>query len=135
MEDLLKDDQELWSQAKPDLCPGFAAGHFESMKHLSYAVILVGSDKAKGYKLVALTADAGNRYKANVLSEEKRNGPEKYPLYPVVHSLPPGEYRDFYDSSRKVQTQLDAIALERLEAWMTMFYWEKGRFNKLRLSD
>ena len=135
MEDLLKDDQELWSQAKPNLCPGFATGHFESMEYLSYAVILVGSDQAKGYKLVALTAGTGNRYKANVLFEEKRKDSEQYALYPVVHSLPPGEYQDFYDSSRKVKIRLDAIALERLEAWMTMFYLEKGQFNKLRLSD
>lgn len=133
--DLVKDDQELWLQAKPNLCPGVAVGYFKSTKYYSYAVILVGADQARGYKLVALTADASNRYGINVLFEEKQNDLGKQPLYPVVHSLPPGEYREFDDSSRKVHIQFNAIALERLEAWMIMFYIENGRFHQLRLSD
>lgn len=135
MEDLVKDDQELWSQAKGDTCPGFAAGHFESMKSFSYAVVLVRTDRSKGYKLVILTADASGRYKLKVIFEEKRQDSERYTLYPVVHSLPIDEYQDFYDSSKKVRIHLEGIALERLEAWMIMFYWKSGRFEKLLLSD
>lgn len=135
LDDLTADDQELWTKAKGEQCPGYAVGHFVSDELLSYAVILVNSSHSKGYNLVTISEIGSGRYKTSVIVHEEPKDLKGIKLYPVVWTIPPGDFEDFYNSKRKLRTHRDGIALERLEAWMVLYYWDKGKFTKFTLSD
>ena len=135
LDDLTADDQELWMKAKGKQCPGYAVGHFVSDKFLTYAIILVNISHPKDYKLVSISEVGSGRYKTSMIVDDEQKESKGLPLYPVVWVMPPGDYQDFYNSKRKLRTHREGIALERLEAWMVLYYWDKGKFAKFTLSD
>ena len=135
LDDLSEDDQGLWVQAKGQICPGYVTGHFVSDKFLSYAVILTNINAPMGYKLVSVNEVTKGQYKIDLVFKDEHKDSGALTLYPVVWSLPPGEYQDFYDSKQILRTRHDGMVLERLEAWSVLYYWNRAKFLRWTLSD
>jgi hypothetical protein len=52
----------------------------------------------------------------------------------VVNVFPPGKYKDFY-TGRATRIRADSAAIEAIEATITLFYMEGGRWKSLLISD
>jgi hypothetical protein len=52
----------------------------------------------------------------------------------VVFRVPPGKYWDA-ERIQSVETELDGIILETPEVGATLYYWHRGRFKKLIVSE
>jgi hypothetical protein len=132
LSDLDADDRQLWLKAHDELCPGVAVGHFKSADETGYALLLVPSAKPTGgYKLIVLSrSQSGQGYTANVLDQAE--GQTYSGL--VISTAAPGRFSDF-ESTKSVQLKLDSIYLEWIEKGAQLFYWSRGRYHKLQVSD
>jgi len=132
LSDLDADDRQLWLKAHDKQCPGVAVGHFENAEETGYAVLLVPSEKPTGgYKLVVLSrSQSGQGYTANVLDQAEG---ETYSGL-VISAASPGKFSDF-QSTTSVRLKLDSIYLEWIEKGAQLFYWSRGRYHKLQVSD
>src|SRR5581483_1666720 len=60
---LLPKARQKWASIAPLACPGIATGHFEDNRSVSYALLLIPSDRAaNGYKFVVFTPPAGQSF-------------------------------------------------------------------------
>ena len=129
--DLKSDDQELWTKARGDSCPGITSGHFESDNRLNYAVLLLDKDTSHwGYKFLFFDPDRSGSFKSILLAQaEGKNAGQ-----PVISRVPPGEYSD-PETGKSVKTKLDSVLLEWIEAAAQLYYWTGSRFQRLQVED
>ncbi len=80
-------------------------------------------------EVVIIATPNGDSFTITVLAK-----PMKVPYFSVVNVFPPGKYKDFY-TGRAIQVRADSAAMEAIEASITLFYFERGRWQSLQLSD
>lgn len=131
LSDLQSDDQQLWSNARPNECPGAVAGHFSNEKTVSCAILLVPESRPEsGFKLLVSGNKPGHLYQFTVLDHDDKLGGQGM----VISRVEPGKYTDF-ESTRSVRIKLDAINVEWLEKEALLYYWSEGRYQTLQTSD
>ena len=60
---LLPNARQKWATLAPLACPGIASGHFEESRSVSYALLLVPTERsANGYKFVVFSAPPGQSF-------------------------------------------------------------------------
>ena len=130
--DLISDDQILWeATAGEQACPGVAGGDFKGNGQNSYAVALIRASKPSprvSEKLV-FVEKKDNTYLISELFSA-----DDVPIS-VVERGPPGEYRDFYDETKRVKVATDTILRTRLEARTVAYYFNGKTFAKILVSD
>jgi hypothetical protein len=126
-DDLRPEDQALWQKKWGNACPGLVKGHFVHSGKLAYALSLI--DRKNDEQLILAVPAKDGTFKTLVLV-----APSKVAAFSVVYALPPGKYPEV-ETGRTVQTKLDSIAYETIEAGMMMFYEEKGSFRSVVLSE
>ena len=128
--DLESDDQQLWTKVHGDLCPGIASGHFESHTRTTYAVLLISSIPSRqGYKFLLFNKAPGASRSILLASAEGANAGQ-----PVISRVPPGKYSD-PETGESVDTKMDSVLIEWIEAAAQLFYWTGSRYQKLQVQD
>lgn len=128
LSDLSHDDQGLWLKKWGALCPGLATGHFMNSTSTEIAVSII--DPRTGEQAVMLaTPEDHTGFVTQIISP-----PSRVAAYAVIHALPPGKYSEV-EGGPTVDTKLDSIAVETIEAGMTMFYENRGSFHSLELEE
>lgn len=129
--DLSSDDLPLWKRVGGQACPGFVAGHFLDKAKLTYAVLLIRIDgRTVQQRLIVLEQERAT-FKYWVLSEkawERVAGGRVF----IIGRVGPGRHWDA-ERSFAIETRLDSIVLEALEAGAVMFYWRNGDFGSLNI--
>ncbi len=128
LSDLRRDDQNLWVKKWGSLCPGLAVGHFLDSKATDDAISPINPENEEQAVILATPKDHGG-FDTQIISP-----PSRVAAYAVVHTLPPGRYTEVEGGST-VNTNLDSIAVETIEAAMTMFYEIRGSFHSLELEE
>lgn len=118
--------REVWKTG----CPGIAIGNFTKQGARGYAVVLIREQARDKAAILVLVESNGSSYDMRTIREEKSPS-----SYPVVHTEPPGTYREFYDRQVTINTQLDGFVYEHLEATATLFYYKDGQLKELLISD
>ncbi len=130
--DLLPEDRKLWRESpyrKGD-CPGVAVGHFERRDRLSYGVLLIRRRGDKTYNMLLLASQVGRgKWRLSVLDKER-----EVAFTTAIWKMPPGQYSN-WDDTERVRITLDGIVNEQIEAWSIMYYWRRGDWHQIRLSD
>jgi hypothetical protein len=131
--DLIPDDRVIWERARPRECPGFVTGRFiDAGKDSHAALLLHRKGREVRQKLIVLEPTLAT-YKIRTLWELAwdRDAPPGRVL--VISRIGPGTHWNAYRTV-SVVTKLDSVALEAIEAGVTMFYWEGGTFLSLDIS-
>jgi hypothetical protein len=125
-------DRNLWNKKKSGLSPGVTGGHFLNDSSLDYVVLLVPKSTDKGGYQVLLFIPNGkdDGFSRKLVIQ----GTEQSYFSEAVWKAVPGRYTDAYGNG-KVDLIQDAFVVETLEATATLFYWSKGHFRKLLISD
>jgi hypothetical protein len=128
--DLRQRAREAWEPENPRACPGIAVGHFESMKTLSYAVLLVPTGHAdEGYRFLVFGQKLGQSgYEARVLDKLDEKGAANY----YIQTAPISKFFD-EASRRKFQAHTkDGILLTdsgENEYGVEVYFWSGGRYR------
>jgi len=131
VEDLQGYDREVWLRVNPGLCPGIAGGRFELDSATSYALLLIPEETPEtGYRLVVARKSPGRGYELRVLDEHTDWNSRSI----VVKRVPAGEYSNAQDET-KIQLKLDAVLLERLEAWTVLYYYGHDEYRRMVLTE
>jgi hypothetical protein len=128
LKDLYKDDKDLWQKNRGDnRYPGIAIGKFDDTNENTTGLLIghsVGNQKS--IKLILIS---DKRNKSIVLYEADVGN------YPVIYTLPPGKYTDFYDTSEIYNVKHECIAFEIIEASVKIFYFYEGSYKSILYSD
>ena len=128
--DLLPDDRVLWERSRPQECPGIVSGRFFESPETAYALLVLrGKEREIHQRLIILTREKG-AYKVTTVWEQAWTQTGTPGRVLVISRVSPGEYWDA-SRSRSVVTTRDAIALEAIEAGVTMYYWMTGKWHSL----
>lgn len=117
---------EIWRSR----CPGVASANFKGRGMRSYAVVMFRKQMGSNEAIMLLIQAKGSGYDIQKLREEK-----DIPSYPVIHSEPPGIYREFYDRQSTIQAEFEVFVYEYLEATATLFYYKGGQVRHILISD
>ncbi len=129
LEELHKDDILLWKRyRKPNEYPGIAIGKYNDNR--VQTALLIGRN-------------IDNKKQAKLLLVEDKNIPIKILYadttgnhsYPTIHTLTQGIYTDIYDKTINIEIQHDCIAYEHIEASVTVYYYDNGKYKSLLISD
>jgi hypothetical protein len=127
--DLSQRAHERWESEKPLECPGIALGHFESTKTPSYAILLVPTGHAGGYRFVVFGQKAGQpAYETKLVDKLDQNGAANY----FIHRAPISKFFD-EPSRKKFQAHtVDGILLvdsAENEYGVEVYFWSGGRYR------
>jgi hypothetical protein len=129
LEDLNRVSQEKFLGAVDEASPGFVAADFNGDGVPDYAVLLTfPQKKTSGEWLVVFMGNKDGGFQLRLL--EKYNGVHD-DIYITME--PPGEVKPFH-SARSVKLRAPGIARIHPDRRPTLFYWQKGRFQRLNLS-
>ncbi len=129
LENLNRVSQEKFLGAVDDASPGFVAADFNGDGVLDYAALLTFPQKnTSGEWLVVFMGNKEGGFQLRLL--EKYNGVHD-DIYITME--PPGEVKPF-QSARRVKLRAPGIARIHPDRRPTLFYWQKGRFQRLNLS-
>ena len=125
--DLRSDDQTLWRDhpLNGKHCPGMNQGRFDG-SHTGFLFTLIRESEEQ---VVIVATPDDDSYIFTVLAK-----PTKVPYFSVVNVFPDGKYKDVY-TGRATEIRADSAAIEAIEASITLFYFEGGRWKSLQLSD
>lgn len=128
LKDLYKDDIQLWKQNRNNNeYPGVAKGKFDDTNKDLIAILIIRKiDDQKQVKLLLFKDEnkpAIELYETNVGN------------YPVIYTLPSGQYSDFYDTTKIYNVKHECIAFEIIEASVKLFYFEGGHYRIITYSD
>lgn len=124
--DLGVDDQSLWLKKNGHVCPGFAPGHFVRQSGDDCAFVLI--QEATNQQVVIVALAQQKTYRLETISAPS-------PVLPsVIQTFPPGDYSDV-ETGRKVKLRYDSIAVEQIEATLILYFWNKGKFQRIWLVD
>jgi hypothetical protein len=129
LEDLNRVSQEKFLGAVDEASPGFVAADFNGDGVPDYAALLTFPQKnTSGEWLVVFMGNKDGGFQLRLL--EKYNGVHD-DIYITME--PPGEVKPFH-SARSVKLRAPGIARIHPDRRPTLFYWQKGRFQRLNLS-
>lgn len=126
--DLGDDDRQLWLNKHGGACPGVAKGNFDGSARPQFALLLKADESRTLLKLVNAVMDRAKSYRFTPLAEDIR-------FTYVIYGLPPGQYFAVEDRATPIKVRHDAIALERLEVGMSIFYYLDGKFKQSVVSQ
>jgi len=127
--ELNTDDIKLWKQNRGEnMTPGMAKGKYESKEEMVALLIVSEINRQKKVKLILLKNNVADT-PIKILREENVFN------YPVIYSLPPAKYNDFYDTTKYIDTKNDCIAYEHIEASTIIYYYDKEKYIELVYSD
>jgi len=130
--DMDTDDQKIWLAARGNACPGMATGKFETADKTSYALLLVPkSNTGAGYKIIVLGKDASDDSYAWRLVDHAETPAD---LGLVISKVPPGKYSD-WEGNKSIQLKLDGLQVEWMEQGALVYYWSRGQYRSIRVSD
>jgi len=127
--DLLAEDQQIWREHYPGQCPGYAAAHLSDADRLSYAFNLIRKTREAIYQALIVIDPDGDSYKIHVLQK-----PVSVPTLSVMSVSPPGIVTSSVDG-RSVRANFSVITFEELESGATAYYWSKGQYREIQISD
>jgi hypothetical protein len=132
--DLLPDARKIWAATTPLVCPGVASGHFADSKTVSYALLLVPTDKSvTGYQLVTFTAPPKHDfYGYKLLDQADTDAGTKFIVAAAIE-------RVFdKDTQKKLRPKTsDAVALVQTDAKpaaQTVFFWTGESYGSVPMS-
>ena len=125
--DLRSDDQSLWREHRLNSkhCPGVNEGKFDG-ERTSFVFTLI---RKPNEQVVLVATPEAESYKTTILAP-----PQKVAYFSVVNVFPPGKYKEFY-TDKRVQIRNPSAAVEAIEHSITLFYFDKGRWKSLLISD
>src|SRR5207249_6066094 len=122
--------REKFLAAGDEASPGFVAADFNGDGAPDYAALLTfPQKKTSGEWLVVFIGSKDGGFQLRLL--EKYNGVHD-DIYITME--PPGEVKPF-QSARRVKLRAPGIARIHPDRRPTLFYWQKGRFQRLNLSS
>jgi len=122
--------REKFLAAGDEASPGFIAADFNGDGVADYAALLTfPQKKTSGEWLVVFIGSKDGGFQLRLL--EKYNGVHD-DIYITME--PPGEVKPFH-SARSVKLRAPGIARIHPDRRATLFYWQKGRFQRLNLSS
>ena len=122
--------REKFLAAGDEASPGFIAADFNGDGVADYAALLTfPQKKTSGEWLVVFMGSKDGGFQLRLL--EKYNGVHD-DIYITME--PPGEVKPFH-SARSVKLRAPGIARIHPDRRPTLFYWQKGRFQRLNLSS
>lgn len=127
--DLLEYHRELWLQEHSTACPGVAQGRFDPSGRWKTAILLIPKLPSENKAKLILVDNKGNKYSSMILADMNERG-----QVPVIYTAPRGSYKS-WDNSRKVMARYAVVALVFYESSGTVFYWARGKFHELQVSD
>src|SRR5438105_417440 len=129
LENLNRLSREKFLGAGDEASPGFVTADFNGDGVTDYAALLTfPQKKSTGEWLVVFMGSKDGGFQLRLL--EKYNGFHD-DIYITME--PSGEVKPF-NSARKVKLQAPGIARIHPDRRPTLFYWQKGRFQRLNLS-
>ena len=128
--DLPPDDQKLWQTSHSERCPGVAAGNFTGGGQLSYAIAVIRNQPSGQIleQLIALVPH-GNLFKRTVVVQ-----PMSVVSPVVVWKVKPGKYKGV-DQDKPIQISHDSFVYEKMEAYATQYYYDKGSLRSIVTAD
>jgi hypothetical protein len=130
LENLNRVSQEKFLGAVDEASPGFVAADFNGDGIPDYAALLTfPQKKTSGEWLVVFMGSKDGGFQLRLL--EKYNGVHD-DIYITME--PPGEVKPFR-SVRSVKLRAPGIARIHPDRRRTLFFWQKGRFQRLNLSS
>ena len=130
LENLNRVSQEKFLGSVDEASPGFVAADFNGDGVPDYAALLTFPQKnTSGEWLVVFMGNKDGGFQLRLL--EKYNGVHD-DIYITME--PPGEVKPFH-SARSVKLRAPGIARIHPDRRPTLFYWQKGRFQRLNLSS
>ena len=130
LENLNRVSQEKFLGSVDEASPGFVAADFNGDGVPDYAALLTfPQKKTSGEWLVVFIGSKDGGFQLRLL--EKYNGVHD-DIYITME--PPGEVKPF-QSARRVKLRAPGIARIHPDRRPTLFYWQKGRFQRLNLSS
>ena len=125
--DLRSDDQSLWREhpLNSKHCPGVNEGKFDG-ERTSFVFTLI---RKSNEQVVLVATPGGDSYKATILAP-----PTRVAYFSVVNVFPPGKYKEFY-TGKRIQIRNPSAAVEAIGHSITLFYFDKGRWKSLLISD
>jgi hypothetical protein len=129
VKDLLDYHQQLWRSEHPAECPGVAVGRFEPTGLWKWAILLVPKAETDNRAKALLLKEQGSGYTSMTLAEVPNRG-----NVPVLAKAAPGLYKS-YDSAQRVRTRYSVVSLIFYESSASVFYWDKGKFHEIQVSD
>jgi hypothetical protein len=127
--DLLAEDRQIWREHHPGKCPGYAAAHLSDADRLSYAFNLIRKTGKAAYQALIVMDPEEDGYKVHVLQKPFSIGP-----LCVMSIHPPGLVTSSVDG-RSVRSKFSVITLEVLESGAIVYYWSKGQYREIQISD
>lgn len=124
--DLMADDQDTWTSAQGNVCPGFAAGNFDGSGKKSYAIVISRKRDKYYSEALVVTTQGGDSFPLTVLSKQGQSV-----RLSVVSTVRPGTYESF-TKERNLLVRYDGILYETLEAGAETYYWSGGKFLKVQ---
>jgi hypothetical protein len=131
LSDLTSEDRTLWERRRGKECPGFVTGQFIQAHKDSHAALLVQTREGEVRQKLVILEREDATYKMRVLWEGTWASSDRGRML-VIWRVGPGRHWKA-DRSSSVVTELDSIALEAIEARVTMYYWNKNTFRSLDL--
>jgi hypothetical protein len=128
--DLPNDDKKLWATAHGDRCPGIAVGNFTGDRKPSYAVAFIRKAPSGQLfeQLVLFAAYGPGRYRVVAVRPTEVVSPF------VVWVAPPGTYSGV-EQGGNIKIANDSFVYEKLEAFATQYYLDRGRLRSLVSSN
>ncbi len=127
VEDLNREDKELFQKEHEGSCPGLVKVDFYGDGKPTFALSLTtGVDTARTTKLV-LAHQLGTTWRVVML--DKADGPA-----PVIWSEQPGKYEDVYGEKSIVATS-PVIVFCGYSSWAVVYAWTKNKVSKVWLQD
>lgn len=130
--DLDADYQKAWMSKRPNDCPGIVAGHFEGKADLSYALLLIPRAKGKpGFRLVVFSKSSGKGgYTGNALEQGDADLMSDAAIYRAEPGL---QFNEEKFSTFKLKS--DGIYFETFEKAGWIYYWKRGKYQRVVESD
>jgi hypothetical protein len=130
--DLQAGFQKAWEAKRPGQCPGIVSGHFEGKADLSYALLLIPRSKAEqAYRLIVFSKKSGkDSYFSIVLDQSDTESASGAAIYRAEPGL---QFNEEKFSAFKLR--LDGIYFESFEKGGYIYYWKRGRYQRVIESD
>jgi hypothetical protein len=128
LKDLYKADKDLWQKNRGNnKYPGIAIGKFDDTNENIIGLLIVHiADNQKNIKLILVN---DKRNKSIVLYEADVGN------FPVIYTLPPGKFADFYDTTKIYNIKHECIAYEVIESSVRIFYFDEGLYKSILYLD
>ncbi|MFC4763353.1 hypothetical protein [Dyella koreensis] len=129
LKDLREEDQDLLREHSGSDCPGVAAGNFDGRRQKSYAVTLFKNEVGLKQMLIVIHPETDESKKAITVLDE----PKDVSYLSVVWRVDPGVNSDV--NGKKFKISQDSISYEAIEAGSILYYFSKGGYQHIQLTE